>query len=90
MQFVQILTSKSAHAEGEMLPDAGRAGLNLYQINSQLVGGNYTGPLLLGISKRALVEGRHSSPAFVAFSGWDADTSFALVPSTTQARAAGH
>ena len=61
-----------------------RAGLNLYQINSVVVGGNYTGPLLLGISKRSLLEGKRLQPAHAAFSGWDADSSFTLVPSLTQ------
>lgn len=48
------------------------------------MGGNYTGTLLLGISKRSLLEGRHSRPAYAAFSGWDADSTFSLVPSVTQ------
>lgn len=62
-----------------------RVGLNLYQINAQAVGGNYTAPLLLGISKRSLLDGRHATPAYAALSGWDADTSFTLAPSLTQA-----
>lgn len=61
-----------------------RAGLNLYQINSQTVGGNYTGSLLLAVSKRSLLEGRKASPAYAAFSGWDADSTFSLVPAVTQ------
>ncbi|CAL8465747.1 g5283 [Coccomyxa elongata] len=60
------------------------AGLNLYQINSVTVGGNYTGPLLLGISKRSLLEGKRLQPAYAALSGWAADSSFTLVPSITQ------
>ena len=61
-----------------------RAGLNLFQINSQVVGGEYAGPLLLGISKRSLLEGQASTPAYAAYSGWHADTMFSLVPSKTQ------
>nr|QOL01153.1 putative extracellular protein CSOL_076 [Pseudococcomyxa simplex] len=60
------------------------AGLNLYQINSEAVGGNYTGPLLLAVSKRSLLEGKKSQPAYAAFSGWAADSSFSLVPAITQ------
>ena len=61
-----------------------RAGVNLFQINSQVVGGEYAAPLLLGISKRSLLEGRASTPAYAAYTGWHADTMFSLVPSKTQ------
>ena len=64
---------------------ARRVGVNLYQINSANVGGNYTAPLLLGISKQSLLGAKHATPAHAAFSGWDADTSFSLAPSLTQA-----
>ena len=59
--------------------------MNLYQIDSTSVGGNYTAPLLLGVSKRSLLDAQHATPAHAAFSGWDADTSFTLAPSLTQA-----
>ncbi len=61
-----------------------RAGVNLFQINSQVVGGEYAAPLLLGISKRSLLEGRASTPAYAVYTGWHADTMFSLVPSKTQ------
>ena len=61
-----------------------RAGLNLFQINSQVVGGEYAAPLLLGISKRSILEGQASTPAYAAYTGWHADTMFSLVPSKTQ------
>lgn len=61
-----------------------RAGLNLFQINSQVVGGDYAAPLLLGISKRSLLEGQASTPPYAAYTGWHADTMFSLVPSKTQ------
>ena len=61
-----------------------RAGINLFQINSQVVGGEYAAPLLLGISKRSLLEGQASTPAYAAYTGWHADTMFSLVPSKTQ------
>lgn len=61
-----------------------RAGLNLFQIDSQAVGGEYAAPLLLGISKRSLLGGRASTPAYAAYTGWHADTTFSLVPSRTQ------
>ncbi|EIE18419.1 hypothetical protein COCSUDRAFT_68334 [Coccomyxa subellipsoidea C-169] len=60
------------------------AGLNLYQINSEAVGGKYTAPLLLAVSKRSLLEAKRSQPAYAAFSGWAADASFSLVPAVTQ------
>ncbi|CAL5224046.1 g6670 [Coccomyxa viridis] len=60
------------------------AGVNLFQINSQVVGGEYAAPLLLGISKRSLLEGQASTPAYAAYTGWHADTMFSLVPSKTQ------
>ena len=61
-----------------------RAGLNLFQVNSQVVGGEYAAPLLLGISKRSILEGQASTPAYAAYTGWHADTMFSLVPSKTQ------
>ncbi len=63
-----------------------RAGVNLFQINSVQVGGEYAAPLLLGISKRSLLEGQASTPAYAAYTGWHADTMFSLVPSKTQVR----
>ena len=61
-----------------------RAGVNLFQINSQVVGGEYAAPLLLGISKRSLLEGQATTPAYAVYTGWHADTMFSLVPSKTQ------
>ena len=58
--------------------------MNLFQINGRAVGGTYAAPLLLGISKRSLVAGAGSSPAYAAWSGWHADTMFSLVPVKTQ------
>lgn len=58
--------------------------MNLFQINGKMVGGSYAAPLLLGVSKRSLVEGRASTPAYVAYTGWHADTMFSLVPAKTQ------
>ena len=60
--------------------------MNLFQINSVQVGGEYAAPLLLGISKRSLLEGQASTPAYAAYTGWHADTMFSLVPSKTQVR----
>lgn len=61
-----------------------RVGVNLFQINSKAVGGQYAAPLLLGISKRSLLEGAASTPAYAAYSGWHADSMFSLVPAKTQ------
>ena len=61
-------------------------GLNLYQTYSLDIAGNYTAPMLLGVSKRSLLAGGLAAPAFVAITGWEADTSFSLAPSLTQAR----
>ena len=51
------------------------------------MGGTYAAPLLLGISKRSLVAGAGSSPAYATWSGWHADTMFSLVPAKTQVTA---
>ena len=64
-----------------------RAGVNLFQINGREVGGTYAAPLLLGISKRSLVAGAASTPAYAVWSGWHADTMFSLVPAKTQVTA---
>lgn len=64
-----------------------RAGVNLFQINGRAVGGTYAAPLLLGISKRSLVAGSASTPAYATWSGWHADTMFSLVPAKTQVTA---
>ena len=72
-----------------LLANKRRVGLNLYQINSASFGGNYTAPLLLGVSKASLLKAQHGTPAHAALSGWDADTSFTLAPSLTQARHRG-
>ena len=58
--------------------------MNLFQIDSKAVGGQYAAPLLLGISKRSLLEGAASTPAYAAYSGWHADSMFSLVPAKTQ------
>lgn len=63
-----------------------RVGVNLFQIDSKAVGGQYAAPLLLGISKRSLLEGTASTPAYAAYSGWHADSMFSLVPAKTQVK----
>jgi hypothetical protein len=65
-----------------------RVGLNLYQTYSLNIAGNYSAPMLLGVSKRSLLSGGRAAPAFVAITGWEADISFSLAPSLTQARTA--
>ena len=60
--------------------------MNLFQIDSKAVGGQYAAPLLLGISKRSLLEGAASTPAYAAYSGWHADSMFSLVPAKTQVK----
>ena len=61
--------------------------MNLFQIDSKAVGGQYAAPLLLGISKRSLLEGAASTPAYAAYSGWHADSMFSLVPAKTLVKA---
>ena len=64
-------------------------GVNLFQINSKAVGGQYAAPLLVGISKRSLLEAAASTPAYAAYSGWHADSMFSLVPAMTQVNSWG-
>ena len=64
-----------------------RIGLNLYQTYSIVTAGNYTAPLLLGISKASLLAGGRATPAYAAVTDWDRDVTFTLAPSLTQARA---
>ena len=66
-----------------------RVGVNLFQIDSKAVGGQYAAPLLLGISKRSLLEGAASTPAYAAYSGWHADSMFSLVPAKMQVMSLG-
>ena len=66
-----------------------RVGVNLFQINSKAVGGQYAAPLLVGISKRSLLEAAASTPAYAAYSGWHADSMFSLVPAMTQVNSWG-
>ena len=56
----------------------------MYQTYSTITAGNYSAPLLLGISKASLLGGRHATPAYAAVTDWDRDTTFTLAPSLTQ------